>query len=44
LRKNRSKRGVEKSKEKRSDEYLVVNYKVVATFIVIFGMCRKEGV
>jgi hypothetical protein len=41
--KNRSKKGVEKSGE-RSDEYLAVGYKVIATFIIIFRMCRREGV
>jgi hypothetical protein len=35
---NRSKRGVEKSKE-RSVEYSVVGFKVVVAFIIIFGMC-----
>jgi hypothetical protein len=41
--KNRSRRGLEKSRE-RSVEYLVIGCKVAATFIIIFGMCRREGV
>jgi hypothetical protein len=41
--KNRNKIGVEKSKKRRHVEYLVVSYKVVAAFIIIFGMCRREG-
>jgi hypothetical protein len=40
--KNRIRRGVEKSKEKRNVEYLVVRYKVTVTFIIIFRMCRRE--
>jgi hypothetical protein len=43
LEKNRSRRGVEKNK-KRSVEYSVVGYKVIVAFIIIFGMCRREGV
>jgi hypothetical protein len=41
--KNRSRRGVEKSKEK-SVEYLVIGYKVIVAFNIIFRMCRREGV
>ncbi len=41
--KNRSKKGVEKSREK-SVEYSTVGYKVTATFIIIFRMCRREGI
>jgi hypothetical protein len=41
--KNKIKRGFVKSRE-RCVEYLVVGYEVVATFIIIFKMCRKEGV
>ncbi len=39
----KSRRGVAKNKERRNVEYLVIGYKVTATFIVIFGMCRREG-
>jgi hypothetical protein len=41
--KNKSRKGVNKSKE-RSVEYSTIGYKVTATFIIIFKMCRKEGV
>jgi hypothetical protein len=41
--KNKSRRGVEKSK-KKNVEYSVIGYKVIVTFIIIFGMCRREGV
>jgi hypothetical protein len=41
---NISRRGVEKSKEKRSVEYLAFGYKVTFAFIIIFGMCRREGI
>jgi hypothetical protein len=42
--KNRIRRGVEKNKERRNVEYLVVRYKVTVTFIIIFGMCRRQGI
>jgi hypothetical protein len=42
--KNRSRKGVEKSTKRRSVEYSTVVCKVVAAFIMIFGMCKKEGV
>ncbi len=41
--KNKSWRGVEKNIEKNV-EYLAVGCKVTTTFIIIFGMCRREGV
>jgi hypothetical protein len=41
--KNKIKRGIEKNK-KRSVEYSALRCKVVTTFIIIFGMCRREGV
>ncbi len=41
--KNKSRRGVEKS-IKMSVEYLIVGCKVVIAFIIIFGMCKREGV
>ncbi len=40
---NISKRGVEKSK-KRSVEYSAVSCNVVVTFIIISGMCKREGI
>jgi hypothetical protein len=42
--KNKSKKGVEKSKKRRRVEYLAVDCKVVATFIIIFGMCIRKNV
>jgi hypothetical protein len=42
--KNKSKRGVENSKNRRIVEYLAIGYKVFATFIIIFKMCRREGI
>jgi hypothetical protein len=42
--KNRSRRVVEESKERRHVEYLVVSYEVTVAFINIFGMCKREGV
>jgi hypothetical protein len=41
--KNRSKRRIEKNKE-RSVEYLTVGCKVTIAFIIIFKMYRREGV
>jgi hypothetical protein len=38
-----SRRRVKKS-TKRSVEYLAVGYKVTITFIIIFGMCKREGI
>jgi hypothetical protein len=40
---NRSRRGIEKSRD-RSVEYSIVGYKVVAPFIIIFEMCKREGI
>ncbi len=39
--KNKIRKGVKKSREKNV-EYSAIGYKVVATFIIIFRMCRKE--
>jgi hypothetical protein len=44
IEKNKSRRGVEKSKERKNVEYSTIGYKVVVTFIIIFKMCRMEGV
>ncbi len=41
--KNRSRRGVENNK-KRSVEYSIVGCKVGITFIIIFEMCKREGI
>jgi hypothetical protein len=41
--KNISKRGVENSRE-RNVEYLAIGCQVVIAFIIIFGMCRREGI
>jgi hypothetical protein len=41
--KNRSRRGVEKNK-KRIVEYSAIGYKVTVTFIIMFKMCRREGI
>jgi hypothetical protein len=40
---NRSKRGVEKSRERKNVEYSAIGCKVVVAFIM-FGMCRREGI
>ncbi len=42
--KNKSRRRVEKSREKRCVEYSTVGCKVAFTFIIIFRMCKREGV
>jgi hypothetical protein len=42
--KNKSRRGVEKSRKRRRVEYLVVCCKVVAAFIIIFKMCRRKNI
>jgi hypothetical protein len=41
---NRSRRAIEKSIKRRCVEYSTIGCEVVATFIIIFGMCRREGV
>jgi hypothetical protein len=40
----KSRRGVAKSRERRNVEYLVIGCRVTVAFIIIFGMCRREGV
>jgi hypothetical protein len=42
--KNINRRGVEKSREKRHIKYSTIGYKVAATFIIIFKMCKREGI
>jgi hypothetical protein len=42
--KNRSRRGIEKNKERKNVEYSTVSYKFVTAFIIIFGMCKREGI
>jgi hypothetical protein len=44
IEKNKSRRGVEKSKEKMTVEYSAIGCKVTATFIIIFGMCKRKGI
>jgi len=44
IKKNRSRRVAKKSRKKRRVESLAVGYEVVATFIIIFKMCGREGV
>jgi hypothetical protein len=39
-----SRKGVEKSRERRSVEYSTIGCKVIDVFIIIFGMSRREGV
>jgi hypothetical protein len=41
--KNKSKRGIEKSKEKNV-EYSAIGCKVTVALIIIFKMCRREGI
>ncbi len=41
---NRNRRGVEKSIERRHVEYSIGGCKVTTAFIIIFGMCKKEGI
>jgi hypothetical protein len=41
---NRSRKGVAKSSEKRHVEYSTIGCDVVIVFIIIFKMCRREGV
>jgi hypothetical protein len=42
--KNKSRRRVENSRKRRRVDYLAGGYKVIVAFIIIFKMCRKEGV
>jgi len=44
IKKNKTKRGVEKSIKRRHVEYSIIGYKVIVTFINIFWMCRREGI
>jgi hypothetical protein len=41
--KNRSRRGVEKNRE-WNVEYSAIGCKVAPAFIIIFKMCRREGI
>jgi len=41
---NRSRRQVEKRKKRKSGKYSTIDCKVVTAFIIIFRMCRREGV
>jgi uncharacterized membrane protein len=42
--KKRSRRGVERSKERKSVEYLAISYKVTVTFIIMFKKCKKDDI
>ncbi len=44
VKKDRSKRSIEKSRERRCVEYLIIGYEVATTFIIIFEMCRRKSV
>jgi len=44
IEKNKSRKGVEKSRKRRHVEYSIVDYTITITFIIIFGMCKREGV
>jgi hypothetical protein len=44
VKKNKSRRVVEKRKEKKCFKYSTIGCKVVATFIIIFGECRRENI
>jgi len=44
VKKNRSKRRIEKSRERRNVEYSTIGCKVAIAFIIIFKMCRREGI
>jgi hypothetical protein len=44
VKKNKSRRVVEKSKKKKCFKYSTIGCKVVATFIIIFGKCRRENI
>jgi hypothetical protein len=42
IEKNKSRRGVKKSRERRHVEYLVVGCKVIVAFIIIIGSYSEE--
>jgi len=44
IKKNRNKIRVQKSRERRPIEYSTIGCKVATTFIIIFGMCKREGI
>jgi hypothetical protein len=44
LEKNRSRRGIEKSRERKNVEYFAIGRKVTTAFIIIFGMCSRKGI
>jgi hypothetical protein len=44
IEKDRNRKGVEKSIKRRHVEYSTDGCKVAAAFIIIFGMCKKEGI
>jgi hypothetical protein len=42
--KNKSRRGVEKSRKRRNVEYSTIGFKAIVAFIIIFRMCKREGI
>jgi len=42
--KNKSRRTIENNIKRRLVEYSTIGCKVVTAFIIIFGMCKREGV
>jgi hypothetical protein len=41
--KNIGGRGIEKNRKRTIVEYSIISYRVIATFFIIFKMCRKES-
>jgi uncharacterized membrane protein len=44
IEKNRSRKIVEKSKERRCVEYLAIGCEVAIAFIIIFKICKRKNV
>jgi hypothetical protein len=42
--KNKSSRTIENNIKRRLVEYSTIGCEVITAFIIIFGMCKKEGV
>jgi len=42
--KNKSSRTIENNIKRRLVEYSTIGCKIVTAFIIIFGMCKREGV
>jgi hypothetical protein len=41
---NGSRRRIENNREKKNVEYSAIGCKVTTTFIIIFRMCKREGI